>query len=110
MYPGLKIEAVRRKNSLAVDWHDCSWVPAIVVQSPPPRIYGRPRILTSFSPSPPPREERAGVRRPIVSRSNPLTPTLSSLGRGEGVDRVTKPLLPSPPVLHTVCHNLSVTT
>jgi 6-phosphogluconolactonase len=26
------------------------------------------------------------VRRPIVSNSNPLTPTLSPLGRGEGVD------------------------
>ena len=61
MYPGLKIEAARRKNLLAVDWHDCSWVPAIVMQPP-----------------------------------------LSS------VSRVTKPLLQSPPVLHTVCRNLNI--
>jgi 6-phosphogluconolactonase len=41
-----------------------------------------------FSPSPPPTEERAGVRRPILSNSNsnPLAPTLSPLGRGEGVN------------------------
>ena len=38
------------------------------------------------SPSPPPGEERAGVRRPLVSISNPLTPVLSPLGRGEGAD------------------------
>jgi dipeptidyl aminopeptidase/acylaminoacyl peptidase len=39
------------------------------------------------SPSPPPKEERAR-ERPFVSNSNPLTPTLSPLGRGEGVDLV----------------------
>jgi len=44
------------------------------------------RRVTLSSPSPPQKEERAGVRRPIVSNSNPLTPTLSPLGRGEGVD------------------------
>jgi 6-phosphogluconolactonase len=44
------------------------------------------RRITLSSPSPPQKEERAGVRRPIVSNSNPLTPTLSPLGRGEGVD------------------------
>ncbi len=43
------------------------------------------RVILSSS-SPPQKEERAGVRRPIVSNSNPLTPTLSPLGRGEGVD------------------------
>ena len=43
------------------------------------------RVILS-SPSPPQKEERAGVRRPIVSNSNPLTPPLSPLGRGEGVD------------------------
>jgi apolipoprotein N-acyltransferase len=37
------------------------------------------------SPSPPPKEEKAGERRSMVSNSNPLTPTLSPLGRGEGV-------------------------
>jgi DNA modification methylase len=36
------------------------------------------------SPSPPQKEERAGVRRPTISNSNPLTPTLSPLERGEG--------------------------
>jgi 6-phosphogluconolactonase len=43
------------------------------------------RVILSSS-SPPQKEERAGVRRPIVSNSNPLTPNLSPLGRGEGVD------------------------
>jgi trans-aconitate methyltransferase len=37
-----------------------------------------------FPPSPPQKEERAGVRRRLVSSSNPITPTLSPLGRGEG--------------------------
>jgi 6-phosphogluconolactonase len=44
------------------------------------------RRVTLSSPSPPQKEERDGMRRPIVSNSNPLTPTLSPLGRGEGVD------------------------
>jgi len=38
------------------------------------------------SPSPPSTEERAGVRRPTLSNSNPLAPALSPLGRGERVD------------------------
>jgi hypothetical protein len=38
-----------------------------------------------FSPSPPKKEERAGVRRYLFFGKNPLTPTLSPLGRGEGV-------------------------
>jgi trans-aconitate methyltransferase len=38
------------------------------------------------SPSPPPGEERAGVRRLTVSNLNPLAPPLSPLGRGEGVE------------------------
>jgi acetoin utilization deacetylase AcuC-like enzyme len=51
--------------------------------------------VANVSPSPPPTEERAGSsrrswakaeeRRPIISKSNPLTPALSPLGRGEGV-------------------------
>jgi 6-phosphogluconolactonase len=44
------------------------------------------RRVTLSSPAPPQKEERAGVRRPIVSNSNPLTPTRCPLGRGEGVD------------------------
>jgi trans-aconitate methyltransferase len=40
----------------------------------------------SSSPSPPPREERAGVRRSMVLNSNPLSPALSPRGRGEGVE------------------------
>jgi trans-aconitate methyltransferase len=43
--------------------------------------------LTALSsPSPPQREERAGVRRRLLSNSKPLTPPLSPLGRGEGVE------------------------
>ena len=38
------------------------------------------------SPSPLQKEERAGVRRHLISNSKPRTPTLSPLGRGEGVD------------------------
>ena len=41
----------------------------------------KPAALSS--PSPPPKEERAGVRRSI----KPLTPALSPLGRGEGDER-----------------------
>ena len=46
---------------------------------------------SASSPSPPQKEERAGERRPTVSnqnseKPNPLTPTLSPLGRGEGVE------------------------
>ncbi len=60
MSTGRKTETARSETSLAVEWHDCAWVPAIVVRGAPP----------------------AGCRR------------------------VTKPLPPSPPVLHTVRHNL----
>jgi ATP-dependent helicase/DNAse subunit B len=34
-----------------------------------------------------PKEERAGVRIPIVLKSNPLAPALSPLGRGEGEEQ-----------------------
>jgi hypothetical protein len=53
------------------------------------------------SPSPPQKEERVGVRRPIISNSNPLAPTLSPLGRGEGEAAVSliriigKPTMPN---------------
>ena len=40
--------------------------------------------VTLFFPPSPPLEERAGVRRQIVSKPEPLTPSLSPLGRGEG--------------------------
>jgi predicted flavoprotein YhiN len=43
-------------------------------------------LTESFPPSPPPKEERAGARRPL--KSNPLAPTLSPLGRGEGEEFV----------------------
>jgi acetoin utilization deacetylase AcuC-like enzyme len=39
----------------------------------------------NVSPSPPPTEERGGVRRRLASSSNPLAPALAPLGRGEGV-------------------------
>ena len=41
--------------------------------------------MAEISPSPPPTEERGGVRRQIISSSSPLAPTLSPPGRGEGV-------------------------
>jgi DNA modification methylase len=41
------------------------------------------------SPSPPQKEERAGVRRPIVSNSNPLAQILSPLGRDEGEENIS---------------------
>jgi prepilin-type N-terminal cleavage/methylation domain-containing protein len=31
-----KFETARRGNSVAVDWHDCSWHPQITMQAPPP--------------------------------------------------------------------------
>jgi prepilin-type N-terminal cleavage/methylation domain-containing protein len=34
MISGRKIKIAPREKSLAVDWHDCSWSPAITVQSP----------------------------------------------------------------------------
>jgi acetoin utilization deacetylase AcuC-like enzyme len=37
------------------------------------------------SPTPAPPEERAGVRRQIISSSNPLTPDLSPVGRHQGL-------------------------
>ena len=40
--------------------------------------------VTLFSPPSPPLDGRAGVRRQIVSKPEPLTPALSPLGRGEG--------------------------
>jgi predicted flavoprotein YhiN len=43
-------------------------------------------LAGDFSPSPPPKEERVGARRPL--KSNPLAPTLSPLGRGEGEEFV----------------------
>ena len=46
---------------------------------------GRIRALPPFFSLSSPKEERVGVRRPLFSRSNPLTPALSPLKRGEGV-------------------------
>src|SRR5277367_2184692 len=46
-----KIDTALRAGSLAVDWHDCAWVPAIVVQAPAVRrrltnpLPGSPAIL-----------------------------------------------------------------
>jgi len=54
------------------------------------------------SPSPPQKEERAGVRRPIASNSNPLSPALSPLGRGEGVKVTLFDIVFSNATLHWV--------
>ncbi len=43
-------------------------------------------VTEGFSPAPPPKEERAGARRPL--ESNSLAPPLSPLGRGEGEEFV----------------------
>jgi trans-aconitate 2-methyltransferase len=59
-----------------------------------------PAVL--LSPAPPPREERAGVRRRSVSNLKPLAPTLSPLGRGEGVKWVPFDIVFSSSVLHWV--------
>ena len=54
------------------------------------------------SPSPPSKEERAGVRRSIISKLEPLTPTLSPLGRGEGAGDAKFNLVFSNAALHWV--------
>ena len=51
------------------------------------------------SPSPPQKEERAGVRR---HNSNPLTPALSPLGRGEGAASALFDVVFSNAALHWV--------
>jgi ATP-dependent helicase/nuclease subunit B len=49
----------------------------------PPKVWAGLNLPAFFSLSSP-KEERAGERRPIISKSNPLAPALSPLGRGEG--------------------------
>jgi alpha-glucan, water dikinase len=60
------------------------------------QIQGKqPNTRTALSSPSPPSKERAGVRRPTVSSSDPLTPTLSPLRRGEGEEFVGQtPALP----------------
>jgi len=53
-------------------------------------------VLVISSPSLPQKEERAGVRRPFISISYPLTLTLSPFGRGEGI-QIVGLKFPSPP-------------
>ena len=54
------------------------------------------------SPSPSQKEERAGARRLVASNSKPLAPTLSPLGRGEGVKSVPFDIVFSNATLHWV--------
>ncbi len=54
------------------------------------------------SPSLPQKEERAGVRRRLLSNSNPRSPTLSPLGRGEGEEDAWFDVVFSSSVLHWV--------
>jgi ATP-dependent helicase/nuclease subunit B len=49
----------------------------------PPELWGELNLPAFFSSSSP-TEERTGERSPMVSKSDPLAPTLSPLGRGEG--------------------------
>ncbi len=74
----------RRAGALAVCWHDCAWVPRIVVQVPAAaRVH--PRTAPVFLPLLPqggegvkPRGGHAPLRgRGDYSRSNPLAPALS---------------------------------
>jgi ATP-dependent helicase/nuclease subunit B len=53
------------------------------IRSWPPEVWAGLN-LPAISSLASPKEERAGVRSPIVSKSNPLAPALSPLGRGEG--------------------------
>jgi ATP-dependent helicase/nuclease subunit B len=53
------------------------------IRSWPPEVWAGLN-LPAFFPLSSPKEERAGERRPIVSKSIPLAPALSPLGRGEG--------------------------
>ena len=57
------------------------------IRSWPPKVW-LGLNLPAFSPLSSPEEERGGVRRPMVSKSNPLAPTLSPLGRGEGEEPI----------------------
>jgi trans-aconitate 2-methyltransferase len=55
-----------------------------------------------ISPPSPPQEERGGVRRRIVLKHEPLTPTLSPLGRGEGEKEPPFDIIFSNAALHWV--------
>jgi trans-aconitate methyltransferase len=59
-------------------------------------------LVALSSPSPPQKEERAGVRRRLISNSKPLTPALSPLGRGEGVKNAPFDVVFSNAALHWV--------
>ena len=108
MFPNLKTENARREKSLPVDWRDCSWIPPITVQTPPLR-----------SPSPRPNGERVGERGFELETMGPPHPgpllPWGRRGRNQGqcqaapsIRRVTKPLLPSLPVLPAVRRNLTI--
>ena len=59
-------------------------------------------LATLSSPSPPQKEERAGVRRHLISNSKPLPPPLSPLRRGAGVEHAHFDLVFSNAALHWV--------
>jgi hypothetical protein len=48
-------------------------------------------LAETFPPSPSPKEERAGARRPL--KSNPLAPALSPPGRGEGEESANRKMV-----------------
>jgi ATP-dependent helicase/nuclease subunit B len=55
------------------------------IRSWPPEVWAGLNLPAIF-PLSSPEEERAGVRSPIVSKTNPLAPALSPFGRGEGAE------------------------
>ena len=74
-----------------------SWMPArATAELAAPPDFGRNLTLPPFFSLSSPKEERAGVRSPLFPSSNPLTPALSPLGRGEGVGAV--PEMRPPPL------------
>jgi len=54
------------------------------------------------SPSPPQKEERAGVRRRLISNSRPRSPALFPLGQGEGIESAQFDIVFSNAALHWV--------
>jgi len=56
------------------------------LRSWPPEVWAGLNLPAFFSLASP-KEKRAGVRSPIVLKSNPLAPALSPLGRGEGEEQ-----------------------
>lgn len=95
----------RRDRSLAVDWRDCSWTAPVIVQAPPAGGWKRGVPAASTIKSLP-----ANISTGIARRRK-RTEGRAPAGRPQMAHRpmpLTNPLLPSPPVLQTVRHNLKI--